>query len=246
MKKVYIPTMDELNTIQKLTSNGSHTYRYLLAKVIETLMMELTLDPSKPTLDIVYDKFYEFPEIAYAIAKNYPQEIIGSEFAVNDVDLCKYLIDSIGTQDDSIKQLDDILKIFEEGAGMLENNLVVNSIANKLSQGLTTYPRYRFEYKENSTLDEIFSCQISDQSIFDSSIDSFLSIEPAYVYVMMQHKNLGDLRSSLSRSITEYIRRYGVSEHAGINYCRTSIVQTADPKIKKLIRCLEHHKKNYQ
>ena len=160
MKMVYIPTMDELNTIQKLINNGSHTYRYLLAKVIEVLMMELTLEPSKPILDIVYDKFNEFPEIAYAIGKNYPQEVGRSEYAVNDINLCKYIIDNIGKEDDSIKQLDTILKVLEKGTGVLGNKLVVNSIVNKLSQGLKTYPKYRFEYQENSILDEIFLCQI--------------------------------------------------------------------------------------
>lgn len=246
MKKVYIPTEEELYKMQNLMDNGTRTYQYLVAKVIEVLTMESVLEPDKPILDIAYEQFSEFPEIVYTISKMYPEQISRSEIAINDVQLCQYLIKSISKQDDSIKQLDEILPQFESGTGVLSNNGVVKSIAKTLSTGIQSYPKYRFEYKPNDTLDKIFSCEIKEYEIPNSALDDFMSIEPAYSTKVDQSRMRGDLRSELVRNIVRYTSRYDVEEHRGIGYQRQGILPEPDKNVKKLIRCLQYHKNNYQ
>ena len=78
MKKVYIPTMDELYQMQDMT-NGQSIYKYILIKAIESLVIDGVNYPNKGILKNAYKYLKENPDIAYAICRMYPSEIKYSE-----------------------------------------------------------------------------------------------------------------------------------------------------------------------
>ena len=82
MKKVYIPTMDELYQMQDIT-DGHSIYKYILIKAIESLIIDGINYPNKGMLKSAYKYLRENPDIAYAICKLYPEEIKYSEYAKN-------------------------------------------------------------------------------------------------------------------------------------------------------------------
>ena len=163
MKQVYIPTMDELYLIQDKVT-GYNLYKYLLVKAVESLIMEGINLPNKGILKNAYKYLRENPEIAYAICRLYPEEIKYSEYAQNDIDLCEELITNEDLQERTIYNLDN-LHHFENGLGVLSNREILITTAKLLSRELPKNPRYRFEYKENTLLDNIFTCSIDKADV---------------------------------------------------------------------------------
>ena len=157
MKKVYIPTEEEL---QQLNYLGINPYNYLFSKVTETLIMEDIIYGEIDMLDTAYEQLSEFPEIIYAISRIYPEKIASSEYARKDIDLCRLLTSKISRQDNSIYQL-DTLSYFDLESSIISDNIVIQNTIKNLSEHLSTNPRYRFDYKEpNILLDNIFDCEI--------------------------------------------------------------------------------------
>ena len=91
MKKVYVPTMDELYQMQDITC-GHSMYKYILIKAIESLIIDGINNQNKGILKHAYKYLRENPDIAYAICSLYPEEIKYSEYAKNDTILCLDLI----------------------------------------------------------------------------------------------------------------------------------------------------------
>ena len=83
MKKVYIPTEEEL---QQLNYLGINPYNYLFSKVTETLIMEDIIYGEIDMLDTAYEQLSEFPEIIYAISRIYPEKIAPSVYARKDIE----------------------------------------------------------------------------------------------------------------------------------------------------------------
>ena len=246
MKKVYIPTKEELLELQELSKNTKQIYQYIYTKTIEILVLEGVLSKEKGMLKVAYEKFKEYPEIAYAICKMYPSEIDKVEEAQYDINLCCEMLDGLKRQDDTIKGLDEILPRFENNYGVLSNRSVIDATSKKLVEHLPSYPQYRFEYKPNSLLDNIFSCEIETNFISQTSVSNFLAIDPIYV-TKFSHYYLRNINKQMEieRALYRYTTRYGISDNVGREYYTKDIISNPDDKTKKLIRCLEHHKDKY-
>lgn len=246
MKKIYIPSEDELRQIESLTKSTAHTYKYILAKTIETLLMERNLDSNKNTLEVVYKYFREFPDIVYAICKMYPEDKYLCKEASDDKELCERLIKGISPQDSSIKQLDEILAYFEKGLLVIDSPNIINAIADALAKGLQTYPKYRYEYRENEQLDQIFSCEMPIYSMPIRPTPEFMTIDPIYALKISNFEPYVENSKNrmLKESIDLYAMRNGINAHGITGAGTKSIMENS--KTKKLIRCLEYHKEKYQ
>ena len=155
MKKVYMPTMDELYLMQDM---GFDLYKYLLAKAVESLIMDVKVygNGDKSILQGAYKYLREHPEISCSICKLYPEEIMYSRYAESENRLCYDLINPRYNQDRSIYNLDN-LSYFENGYGVLNHMSIISKTISTLSEKLEVSPRYRFEYKESSLLNNIFN-----------------------------------------------------------------------------------------
>ena len=239
MKKVYIPTEEEL---QQLNYLGIDTYKYLLAKTVEAVIMEDIIYDYVDMLDITYEELSEFKEIKYAICGIYPERIATSNYAKKDIELCRTLIDRISRQDNTIYQL-DILSYFDLESSIISDSIVIQNTIKKLSEHLTTNPRYRFDYKEpNILLDNIFACEIPLENIANNLQHELLSIDPIYITKLgldldIEKRNYSQNKSFyLSRGLARYTNRYHLE-----NIDRNN----QGEKTKKLIRYLDSHKQNY-
>ena len=239
MKKVYIPTDEEL---QQLNYLGIDTYKYLLAKTIEAIIMEDVIYDETNMLDVTYEELTEFKELTYAIAKMYPEKIALSENAKKDIELCRLLTSKLSRCDDSIYQL-DVLSYFDLKSSVISDNIVIQNTIKNLSEHLTRTPRYRFDYKEpNILLDNIFACKIPLENIEGNLQHELLSIDP--IYIIKLGLNLDEVKKNytqnklfdLSRGLTRYTNRYHLEDIDRTNQ---------QEKTKKLIRYLDSHKQNY-
>ena len=66
MKKIYFPNMDKLHQIQSIVG-GDNTYRYLLVKAIESLIVDGINYPNKGILKSAYKYIKENPDIVHSI-----------------------------------------------------------------------------------------------------------------------------------------------------------------------------------
>ena len=239
MKKVYIPTEDE---IEKLKYLGINSYQYLLSKTVETLIMEDVIYEDIDMFDVAYEELH-IEEIRYALAMMYPEKIASSEFASNDLDLCRMLTKRVFREDKAIYQLDN-LSYFNQDWIITGDDIVIENVSKFLAEHLTSQPRYRFDYKEpNKILDDIFACEIDSDAITPKTYDDLLSIDPIYITKLgldldKEKRNYSQNRSfGLSRGLVRYIYRYNMEKVDRTNQ---------QEKVKKLVRYLDSHKQNYQ
>lgn len=231
MKKVYIPTNEELICMK---NDGLNIYTYLLNKTIESLIMEDILYEEEDMFEVSYNQFSEYPEIVYAIAKLYPERIKENDRAMNDTKLCMKLINSLQSKDKSIYGLDNMTQFSEDV--LKDKNVIIETI-KMLSTSIPKNPRYRFEYLgPNQVLDDIFAGEVNPDIISNDIVDSITSIEPAYYIKLKDRKDIINLHEKIKKSILRYSFRYGVN---GQEY------ELTDERTKKLIRQLEIHKKNH-
>lgn len=240
--KVYIPTMEELIELQKL---GIDVYSYLIAKVIETIIMEDQIYEEGDMFEIL-DYLGPHPEIIYAICKLYPQKINESIITSKDTDLCMKLIQGIQREDRTIYQLDDILMNFDKD--ILFDIGIIKNVINFLSAHLSSCPKYRFDYMgPNDLLDSIFSCELPIEKINVESYTNLIDIDPVYsVKLGIDYRNEKDKIILLKRAATLYFGRYGLERMTNKDYQNKDIINKPDDNVKRLIKCLEYHKKNYQ
>lgn len=232
MKKVYIPTKKELYTMQEM---GANIYKYLTVKAIECLIVEGVNFPYKGILKNTYKYLRENPDIAYSICTMFPEEIQYSETAQNNVSLCCKLIREKNTQ---IYTLDN-LALFEKGIGTLDNFGVVNNTINILKENLPKTPEYRFKYKENRLLDNIFGRQINNFTWFNG--EAFRIIEPAYTLETYNPQ----IEEELIKAVNNYSKRYNIDPNLGIEYRNEDILTKPDQKVKRLLKCIEENGKKY-
>ena len=91
MKEVFMPSMDELYQMQELNVN---LYKYILIKAIESLVCNGLNYPSEGIFKNAPRYLRENSEIARTICSMYPDEMIYSDYARNDVELAIRLMNN--------------------------------------------------------------------------------------------------------------------------------------------------------
>lgn len=273
MKKVYIPTQEELDDMKKMMQTPDYMiYQYLMAKTIETLIMEDIIYEEIDMFEVAYKQFLDYPEIKYGLAKLYPEKISTSKYASQDSNLCSKLVldwtsnHYINEKNHPIENLDN-LTLFDDN--VLQNPKVIESTIYALATNLHKYPKYRFTYQEpNALLDTIFSGEILEGCLRVGQIKAGLSnIDPIYNITIRQilqsriqnqihieslfenqdKQEISDsskkiFYSDCGRFIRKYITEIYNPHRKGEEYP----VQNLDRRTKKLVRYLHNHKKNCQ
>lgn len=223
MKKICIPTDEELYILKELKVNINS---YLTAKMIEKLIFNGINNPEKGMLNSSYKYIKDNYDIAYGVCSLYPEEIKYSEIMQYEPSLCLDLINKKNNTNTSL----DYLSYFNKSA--LNNEVVINTVINSLVEILKDNPKYRFEYKDNSLLDDIFSCNTKISSLDRATLLS--TIEPLYIArninefaKLCSENNISDLAKQTS---TSYAKRYKIDSYNYIDYDLDSA--------KKLIKCI--------
>jgi len=195
-------------------------------------------------LEIAYEHLREFPEIVHTICRMYPERIGNSQVASKDIALCQKLINEIPNPNKSIYFLDNLTSFDED---VLSDPIVIENTSKILADKLLSTPRYRFDYKDpNILLDNIFSCKLPHNLITSIAFSELITIDPIYLIKLRQSQSSKKINMlfELKRSLIKYSNRYGVS--SGAEYEGKDVLTKPDEKTKKLLRCLEYHKNNYQ
>ena len=236
MKEMYVPTMDELYLMQDMCGN---VYRYLVAKVIERLILEGVNTPNKGMLKTAYKYLRENYDVALAVCLLYPEEMQYSEILKYDPSFCLKLLEEPKPLDNSL----DNLSYFDNSA--LSNIPVMNKTIIRLNKVLKDNPKYRFTYKQSKLLDDIFLGRVNLDSIgYDEKI-LLASIEPAYLvkYYEYYSKLLRDTKEPneiLKTSIFDYCNRYNISNCLGSEYREKDILTNQPTEVKRLIKCINN------
>ena len=244
MKKIYMPS-DE--TLLKMQSLGGNIYKYLLIKVIESLIIKKLNNSNEGILKNTYKYLRENPNIARGICLLYPEEIKYSEIAQYDAYLAEQLIKK--SIDKEIYNLDKLIyfkKIINE------NTQVIKTTIDVLDRHLSKNPEYRFEYQSNNgtegLLDSIFSTNIIDENIYwNQEMKEKLSrIEPAYAILLPTIGYQDDFLESTSRKellrkgIAAYASRYGINNITS----KEVDLDKPDEDTKRLIKCIKNNRNN--
>lgn len=243
-KKVYVPKEEQLYEMQEIV--GGQVYKYLLTKVVETLVMKGTKSQEKEILKSAYKYLRENEAISRAICQMYPREIVYSTAAQNNISLCLSLLEK--KENNEIYNLDN-LQLFENGVGILDNANVIKTTIDILSELLPQNPQYRFSYKSNSLLDDIFSTKILEKIYMPSyclsnSQKQLAKIEPVYALMYGNYDEEYLKWTLLNEAINRYAFTYGVilsSFEESKNRNQKNILET--PEAKRLIRCIKQNNK---
>lgn len=236
MKEMYVPTMDELYLMQDM---GSNIYRYLVAKVVERLILEGVNTPAKGMLKSAYKYLRENYDVASAVCSLYPEEMQYSEILKYDSSFCLKLIEEPKPLDRSL----DNLSYFDEGT--LSNVSVMNKTITRLNKVLIDNPKYRFTYKQSKLLDDIFLGRVNLDNIGYDEKMLLLSIEPAYLVKYYQNylksfEGTKDLKQVLEYGIFDFCYRYNVSNWLGSEYKGKDILTNQPTEVKRLIKCINN------
>lgn len=236
MKEMYVPTMDELYLMQDM---GSNIYRYLVAKVVERLILEGVNTTAKGMLKSAYKYLRENYDVASAVCSLYPEEMQYSEILKYDSSFCLKLIEEPKPLDTSL----DNLSYFDEGT--LSNVSVMNKTITRLNKVLIDNPKYRFTYKQSKLLDDIFLGRVNLDNIGYDEKMLLLSIEPAYLVKYYQNylksfEGTKDLKQVLEYGIFDFCYRYNVSNWLGSEYRGKDILTNQPTEVKRLIKCINN------
>ena len=260
MKKVFMPSMDELYQMQEYNVN---IYKYILVKAIESLICNGLNYPSKGIFANAPKYLRENPDIARAVCVMYPDEMLFSEYARNDIDLAIRLIDSI---EERKTNLDHLCKLDKN---VLENPRILEKAILLLEKELIENSKYRFEYAgmdlrflnkgAGRLLDDIFSRKLSEKELMflmgksrQDVVRALINIEPAYAislpleYFSMYPTYIpdsSDISTMLGRGINNYADRYGVSMSIGNEYYGKDILTNPDQNVKRLLKCINDRNK---
>ena len=245
MKKVYIPTIDEMRYMQNM---GVNIYQYLLSKTIESLVMTDVVYEEEDMFEVSYEELSSFPEIIYTIAKMYPERISTSEQASKDINLCRKLIPVIAKSNQSINGLDYMRQFSDE---VLANPKIINEIIQTLANNLQTSPRYRFEYQEpNNVLDNLFAREIPKDIISNKVIDEIICLEPAYLTelseLLHKQKDAKEIPSIVMRGSTRYASRHDIDINPFSNNQNNDVLTNPNERVKKLLKVLDRHRQYYK
>lgn len=218
MKKIFIPSMDDLYKMQDMHIN---ILPYLYAKAIERLCVEYNNYPKMGSiLRNEYKYLREDPVIAKAICMMYPNEVIYSDVVKYDTDLAMKLIGEPKNND--IYRLDN-LSYF--GNNLDSNLLIQREVINILYNELTNNPKYRFEYRDSRLLDDIFMGRFDTTLFLDDMAKEQLGyIEPYY----------GIDSDMLCNMMKRYVNRYGI----GYENNDGDILTNQTTEVKRLFRCI--------
>ena len=98
-------------------------------------------------------------------------------------------------------------------------------------------------------LDSIFSCELPISKVSTDSYVDLTLIDPIYsvkLELPFKDKKAQDVYFPVQRGMSVYTGRYGINEYVGSEYQNKDIVNKPDENVKRLIKCLEYHKQNYQ
>ena len=218
MKKVFIPSMDDLYKMQDMHVN---ILPYLYAKAIERLCVEYSNYPKMGSiLRNEYKYLREDPVIAKAICMMYPNEVIYSDIVKYDTDLAMKLIGEPKNND--IYRLDN-LSYF--GNNLDGNLLIQREVITILYNEITNNPKYRFEYRDSRLLDDIFMGRFDTTLFLDDMAKEQLGyIEPYY----------GIDSDMLCNMMKSYVGRYGI----GYQNSDSDILTNQTTEVKRLFRCI--------
>lgn len=236
MKEMYVPTMDELYLMQDM---GGNVYKYLVAKVIEKLILEGINTPAKGMLKSAYKYLKEDYDVASAVCTLYPEEMKYSEILRYDSSFCLKLIEEPKPLDRSL----DNLSYFDTSA--FNNIPVMNKTITRLNKVLLDNPKYRFTYKQSKLLDDIFLGRVNLDTIgYDEKI-LLASIEPAYLVKYFEYYSslLEGTKTPdevLKTSIFDYCHRYDIANWLGQKYRNKDILTNQPTEVKRLIKCINN------
>lgn len=236
MKEMYVPTMDELYLMQDM---GGNVYKYLVAKVIEKLILEGINTPAKGMLKSAYKYLKEDYDVASAVCTLYPEEMKYSEILRYDSSFCLKLIEEPKPLDRSL----DNLSYFDTSA--FNNIPVMNKTITRLNKVLLDNPKYRFTYKQSKLLDDIFLGRVNLDTIgYDEKI-LLASIEPAYLVKYFEYYSslLEGAKTPdevLKTSIFDYCHRYDIANWLGQKYRNKDILTNQPTEVKRLIKCINN------
>lgn len=236
MKEMYVPTMDELYLMQDM---GGNVYKYLVAKVIEKLILEGINTPAKGMLKSAYKYLKEDYDVASAVCTLYPEEMKYSEILRYDSSFCLKLIEEPKPLDRSL----DNLSYFDTSA--FNNIPVMNKTITRLNKVLLDNPKYRFTYKQSKLLDDIFLGRVNLDTIgYDEKI-LLASIEPAYLVKYYEYYSslLEGTKTPdevLKTSIFDYCHRYDIANWLGQKYRNKDILTNQPTEVKRLIKCINN------
>lgn len=236
MKKIYMPTMDELYLMQ---DRGVNVYKYLVIKAIESLAVEGVNYPNKGILKTSYNYLRENEDIARGVCMMFPEELVYADIARYDALLCSRLISE--SSSGNLERLDN-LSYFSDS--VLSNLAVMNKVIEMLAKELNNNPKYRFTYKENSLLDDIFAKKVDPRFLYENlGKQAFVNlgiIEPAYFL----DANFYCDRCRIGELIGKYGERYGLPLELGREYIGKDILSEQSTEVKRLIKCINSNKNN--
>jgi len=248
--------------LSKMQNIGANIYKYLLIKTIETLVVDGINYPNKGMLKNTYKYLREDLEIARAVCTMFPNEMVYSECARNDIQLALRLINK---KKISKSGLDHLCKF---DSSVLSNPLVLKDTVLLLEKELIENPMYRFEYVDfdiellnkgvGRLLDYIFDRCVSDSDLMfmaDSYkrdvVRSLINIEPAYAISLpidcfKKYPSVGpnnnDVAIELINGINNYADRYGISMDVGNEYYGKDILTNPDQNVKRLLKRINNGK----
>ena len=232
MKKVYIPTENELKIMQSYNAN---IYKYMTVKAIEAIIIDGINYPRKGKLEHQFKYVKENPDIARGVCLLYPEEINYSEVAKFDFDLCKSII----FNRDKPNNLDNI-NYFDKT--ILDNYLIFEYVVAELYDNMHKNPKYRYTYKDNNKLlDDIFSNNIPfEKAIYKESIFIKLaSLEPAYILKLGSSLPFGIIENYYKNAINEYAKRYHIDDTLGNEFISKDIISNKNDNVKRLVRTMK-------
>ena len=252
MKKVFMPSMDGLREMQSLEAD---VYSYIIIKTVEKFIMEGITFTAIGILNSNHTNKYilDDPEVVIPICRMYPELIKRFDFANNDVALCIELLNRIH-QERFAASL-DTLSYFDSSI-ICKNQIIVRDTIEKLEEELITNPKYRFTYKDNMLLNQIFATTIlsDDNGLYFRPeekrmlLTKLANIEPYYAikidkidgldldYSKEELKKLK--RELLINGVETYKKRYGITEDN--SYKKEDIFKEDNKKVKRLIKKIKN------
>lgn len=260
MKKIFMPSMDELYKMQELRVN---IYKYIFVKAVETLICNGLNYPRTGILENAPKYLRENPDMARAVCTLYPDEMLFSDCARNDVELAVRLMSSSENNKSGLDHL------YRFDANILKNPVVLREAILLLEKELIKNPKYIFEYVSTdftywvkgtgTLLDDIFGRKISEQELMfvmgedrKDVVRSLINIEPAYAICLpieyfkkypWHTPDDSDLSIAIGYGINNYANRYGVSMDIGSGYYGKDILTNPDQNVKRLLKCIKDRNK---
>lgn len=206
MKKIYMPTDKQLDVMYEM---GANIHEYVVAKMIESLVVDGVNFKNKGMLRSAYDYLVNDPDVVRGVCYLYPEEIPYSQLAESDIELLDALVNKSSSMD--VYNLDNLLQF----SSIVTNNIQVKRmVVDRLVSGLNERPEYRFEFREGELLHQIFSCKLLDNMlIVDKDIVRMAAmIEPVYALsdqIALDSKERGKI---LIQGVEQYTNRYLLSD----------------------------------